>query len=170
MRGSREQPLGSSRSPSALRRHRHLLAGLALGLGAGALVLLYESPPTAGSLYPGCIFHQCTGLYCPGCGATRATYELLHGNLAGAFGYNPLYVATLPLITWWLFRTTADLITVRARPQRRHQRTIRWALVSVIICFGIARNLPFKPFRWMAPHDPQGRQSARVDSPPLTQV
>ena len=29
-----------------------------------------------------CIFHKLTGLYCPGCGGTRAVYWLLKGNVA----------------------------------------------------------------------------------------
>lgn len=165
-----KQPLGLERSPSATPVRRHLLLSLAAGFGAGALVLLYKVPPTPGSFYPICIFHECTGLYCPGCGATRATFQLLHGHMAAAFGQNPLYVVLVPLIVWWLVRTTTDLAAIRARPPRPRPRIVRWILVGVIICFGIARNLPYKPFRWMAPHDLQGRQSAWVDSPTYTNV
>lgn len=32
-----------------------------------------------------CIFHKLTGLYCPGCGGTRAVYWLLKGNVAYSF-------------------------------------------------------------------------------------
>ena len=32
-----------------------------------------------------CIFHKLTGLYCPGCGGTRAVYWLLKGNVAYKF-------------------------------------------------------------------------------------
>ncbi|MDR4007522.1 MAG: DUF2752 domain-containing protein, partial [Ruminococcus sp.] len=30
---------------------------------------------------PPCYIHQFTGLYCPGCGATRAVYALVHGDI-----------------------------------------------------------------------------------------
>ncbi len=36
--------------------------------------VLYYFPPTEYSFYPRCWFHDSTGLYCPGCGATRCVY------------------------------------------------------------------------------------------------
>ena len=38
---------------------------------------------------PPCIFHSLTGLYCPGCGGTRAVLFLLHGQVGKSFYYNP---------------------------------------------------------------------------------
>ena len=37
-----------------------------------------------------CLFHIITGLYCPGCGAGRASYSILHGRFYTAFRYNLL--------------------------------------------------------------------------------
>ena len=37
---------------------------------------------------PRCGFHELTGLYCPGCGNTRASYALLHGDVGSAIGQN----------------------------------------------------------------------------------
>lgn len=42
-----------------------------------------------------CLFHIITGLYCPGCGAGRASYSILHGRFYAAFRYNPMYVILL---------------------------------------------------------------------------
>lgn len=39
-------------------------------------------------LYP-CLFHQMSGLYCPGCGATRAVQSLLEGHFISCFFYHP---------------------------------------------------------------------------------
>ena len=51
--------------------------------------------------WPKCWFRQLTGLPCPTCGATRSVLSLVHGNLAGAIGHNPLlffcYIGTLVL-------------------------------------------------------------------------
>lgn len=52
-----------------------------------------------------CMFHTITGLYCPGCGGTRAVKQLLHGNLLMSFQYHPLVLYTaavvlLELATW----------------------------------------------------------------------
>ncbi len=37
-----------------------------------------------------CAFHQMTGLYCPGCGGTRAFYALLDGDLVRSLLYHPI--------------------------------------------------------------------------------
>lgn len=37
-----------------------------------------------------CLFHLLTGLYCPGCGGTRAFLALLRGDLALSLSYHPL--------------------------------------------------------------------------------
>lgn len=41
-----------------------------------------------------CAFHSLTGLYCPGCGGTRAVTELLYGDLRMSFQYHPLVLYT----------------------------------------------------------------------------
>ena len=52
----------------------------------------------AGQGFP-CLFHLMTGLYCPGCGGTRAVRALLRGDLAMSFQYHPLvlYMAAVIL-------------------------------------------------------------------------
>lgn len=37
-----------------------------------------------------CLFHAMTGLYCPGCGGTRAVGYLLQGRLLLSLRYHPL--------------------------------------------------------------------------------
>lgn len=56
---------------------------------------------------PPCVFHSLTGLYCPGCGGTRAVRYLLHGQLGKSLFYNPvvLYgaiVLVAEAVTWIL--------------------------------------------------------------------
>ncbi|MEY8337921.1 DUF2752 domain-containing protein [Lachnospiraceae bacterium 62-35] len=47
-----------------------------------------------------CLFHLLTGLYCPGCGGTRAFRFFLRGQWRKSFCYNPiiLYAALVTLI------------------------------------------------------------------------
>ncbi len=62
---------------------------------AGGLAFVYSFNPSTHGFYPTCLFHQLTGLNCPGCGATRSLYALLHGNLSIALRDNALFVLSL---------------------------------------------------------------------------
>jgi hypothetical protein len=51
-----------------------------------------------------CPLHRLTGIWCPGCGLTRAFVSMAHGDVRRAFGFNPLgpllfeaVVAAIPL-------------------------------------------------------------------------
>src|SRR5712691_4262697 len=83
--------------PAMFVRRAAVLAGL--GFAAAALVFLYSHDPSASHLYPRCIFHALTGLQCPGCGATRALYHLLHGRIVEAMRFNALFIAFSPMLT-----------------------------------------------------------------------
>ena len=49
-----------------------------------------------------CIFHKLTGLYCPGCGGTRAVYWLLKGNVAYSLHYHSIVLYGAVLYVWYL--------------------------------------------------------------------
>lgn len=72
------------------------LAALAAG-GAGAVHLWGRDPHESGHVLPRCPFNWATGLLCPACGGTRMAYDLMHGDLVGAFHDNAaLLVLGLP--------------------------------------------------------------------------
>ena len=116
-----------------------------------AAFLLWAIHPEANPVIPQCLFLQGTGFYCPGCGSLRAIHYLLQGELAQAWGMNPLTVLLLPGL---LFLATAELLF------RRHDLSLRirspwiWALLAILLLFGILRNLPYPPFSGLAPHAP----------------
>ena len=53
------------------------LGGAALLAGA---VYVRAVDPARGGAYPACPFRRVTGLWCPGCGMTRAFHHLLSGE------------------------------------------------------------------------------------------
>ena len=65
---------------------------------AAAAATLYGLSPQEYSFYPRCPFFALTGHYCPGCGATRAAAELLHGNLSAALHFNAAFTVLLPFV------------------------------------------------------------------------
>ena len=126
-----------------------LFAGVVLGvaaLGAGAVVFFFN-PGTHG-FYPVCMFHQLTGLNCPGCGGTRSVYALLHGNLALALKDNALFVVVLAAA---VLRGSWFAVKNRLRqPIGTFVPTwILWALLVIAVVFTVLRNLP--AFAFLSP-------------------
>jgi hypothetical protein len=66
-----------------------------LAMGAGSVVALAPVLPALARFVPACPFHALTGVPCPGCGVTRAALAFFRGDLAAAFGWNPLAAAAL---------------------------------------------------------------------------
>lgn len=133
---------------------RHGRRILAAALAAGALaaaVVLWRVDPASSSAYPRCILYVLTGLYCPGCGALRAFHRLLHGDLGAALRMNPLTVVLLPLIVLGLVQQAFPRLLPAWAPERASPRSV-WAVFAILVLFAAARNLPFEPFRLLAPH------------------
>ena len=125
------------------------LFGLLVAAAVGAAVLWQFDPNVAGNPLPPCPSLWLTGLFCPGCGTTRALHALVHGDLARALSMNPLLVISLPAVTVLL----AQALRVLPRsldPIARHLGNARaWAIV--LISYAVIRNLPWPPFSWLAP-------------------
>ena len=71
----------------------------AIGLGVCVTAGLVD--PTGGPVL--CPFLAATGLYCPGCGATRMMHRLMVGDPVGALHLNPLAFVLIPLMAWWSY-------------------------------------------------------------------
>ena len=116
-------------------------------IAVGAIFFFFNPATTA--FYPKCLFHEWTGLYCPGCGSTRALHCLLHGDLREALRDNALVVLALPLLgAIFIARTFRRRPPVAARQSR-----LGWLglLLAVIVAFGVLRNIPCRPFLLLAP-------------------
>ena len=118
-----------------------------LGLAAIGIVLFFFNPASpANQFFPKCPFRLVTGLQCPGCGSTRACYQLLHLHPVAAFKLNPLFVLTLPFIIYGFLGFTRSALT--GRPQRRVfiPSFYLWGWLVLIVIFWIFRNTPWYPF------------------------
>lgn len=119
---------------------RILLLLLLLLACLGGLYLVYAEDPHQSVWFPPCPFNALTGLYCPGCGSTRALHLLLHGQVVDALGRNLLMVVSLPILGLML-----------ARPSVPRKQWVCWTALVVLISYGILRNIPMHPFGMLAP-------------------
>ena len=119
---------------------------VAAALGSGAILFFFD--PAKHGFYPLCLFHSLTGWNCPGCGATRAAYQLLHGHLLRALHDNALFVLTLAALA----AQSAWLVMKKIQNQPVafvvSPKTL-WALLVIAFVFTGLRNLP--AFAWLSP-------------------
>jgi hypothetical protein len=117
-----------------------------------ALMVLFFFNPTQYGFYPRCMMYTTTGLYCPGCGALRATHQLLHGHLLTALRCNVLLVVGAPYAAYFFARVAFCWMKDRPWPLFFWMQT-KWMTVSavVVIAFTIFRNIRVAPFTYLAP-------------------
>jgi len=108
---------------------------VALLLAAGILLDALDGV----GLISGCPLHRFTGLYCAGCGGTRAIHALLHGDLVGSFRMNALLMPFLLLVVLLCFK-----------PRLMRNPVFLIGVPAVIVLFAVLRNLSL--FHFLAPH------------------
>lgn len=114
--------------------------------GAGAVVFFFN--PSSNGFYPVCLFHQLTGLNCPGCGGTRSVYALLHGDFQAALRDNALFVLLTPAAALrgaWL----AGKKSLGRQVDQFFPAKSLWVLLAVAVAFTVLRNLP--AFAFLSP-------------------
>ena len=122
-----------------------------ISIAAVSVSLLYfYYPATDNTFYPGCALYSFTGLFCPACGSQRAFSELLHGHILSAAQNNLLFVLAL-ISTLTLFLRYIWLISKNKTFHFKIQPRYLWMILTCIICFWIIRNIPLKPFSFLAP-------------------
>lgn len=84
-----------------------------------------------------CIFNKVTGLYCPGCGITRAIKSLLSGDIQTSFRNNILLYTVIPLL---FIAMSLDRIT--KHKYKKIYNIILIILLVITIGYAILRNLP----------------------------
>jgi hypothetical protein len=144
------EPPRPASSAHAQRRNVWPIVLVAALAGVG-LAALWWFDPTQSRL-PLCGFYALTGLHCPGCGATRATHELLHGRLLSALHYNALWIVALPVAA---YAGVSELrVLAGGRPLPGDVARCRWFYLvagAIALLFFALRNLPYYPLLLLAP-------------------
>ena len=136
-------------APPSLTAFAAITLGVA-AVGAGAVVFFFN--PGSNGFYPVCLFHQMTGLNCPGCGGTRAAYALLHGNVHAALRDNALFVLLLPVVAlrgaWLAGKKSIGKPVGQFLPAFLPAKSL-WVLLAIAVVFTVLRNLP--AFAFLSP-------------------
>ncbi len=122
---------------------------LALLTGVTAWVLVRNPMQTA--VFPPCPLHATTGLWCPGCGATRASFLLLHGDVASALHFNALWVVLAPLALYQAVAFAGEAFGVRWLRRIPLTQPVIAGLLVALLGFGVVRNLPLDALEVLNP-------------------
>jgi hypothetical protein len=134
-------------APVRLLDRKKILFFFSLALCAVGALAYFLFDPTKVAIFPPCLFHEMTGLDCPGCGAQRALHQLLHGNIIAALRLNAMFVLSLPV--WALYGPRFLLRAFKGEPTGLKSRWL-WCYLAAWLVFGFLRNLPVPLFAWFA--------------------
>lgn len=98
-----------------------------------------------------CSFHKYTGLYCPGCGSSRAMNAMLHLDILKALSHNIMVVIFLPVIIYWAIAESLEVYWNKKLPRPHLSKQLIMSIFWTFIAFWILRNLPIAPFTCLAP-------------------
>lgn len=106
-------------------------------------IIFYLFDPLKAAIFPSCPFLSLTGWQCPGCGAQRALHHIANGEVAVAYGYNPLLVISIPYIVLYYVLRLMQKSKIWARKTLNllyHGRAV-YVILFIVISFFILRNL-----------------------------
>ena len=130
-------------------KKRIAIVSAAALIAAAALVYLYFTGEGEGAGIP-CMFHQITGFYCSGCGASRALRSILHFDFYQALRYNAIFTICLPLFAVYFTSLSASYIRFgKDRVSEKISMKIIYIFVAIALVYGILRNIP--AFSFLAP-------------------
>lgn len=142
----------SGRVPSANQLGWFTAATLTAAV-LGILAVVFFFDPSRNHFYPICQFHRFTGWNCPGCGATRALFALLHGNLSAALHDNALFVLGLLIVAlragWFYGKKLLPMNNKAKGAGRFWPAGLFLPLLFIAIVFSVLRNLP--AFAFLSP-------------------
>lgn len=91
---------------------------------------------------PTCLFWRITGLYCPGCGGTRAMIALQQGKLIHSFLYHPFVIYTVLIGGWFMISQTIQRLTKgRCAIGMKYRDGYLWVALALVIINFVVKNL-----------------------------
>lgn len=127
-----------------LSRYLYIMITLLCLIGIVTYIIMKINNISILNIYPfKCYVYVNFGLYCPGCGITRAVDALLKGNLFESFRYHPavLYSAFFTLV--YIMSHTLNIITKGRVRAMMFAPFWFYIMIVIIILQCIVKNLCF---------------------------
>lgn len=88
-----------------------------------------------------CMFVLVFGMYCPGCGGTRAAKALLEGRVLASFLYHPLVLYAVVLYLWFMVSHTLSLIGVKHIRPMKYRNIYLWIALLIVVLNFVVKNI-----------------------------
>lgn len=97
-----------------------------------------------------CVYYELTGIYCPGCGMTRAFLSLLKLDFYQALRYNAFSIIVAVLLALYIFGAIYGWLFNKINFMEKKIPSLAWIIFIVaLLVYGILRNIPL--FSFLAP-------------------
>ena len=104
--------------------------------------ILYAIFCAVTKLHIPCIFHEITGLKCPGCGVTTMCMCLLRLDFKGAWQANTAIMILLPFLAYLAVVSAFRYVKTGAAKLYPAENILAVIACVFLVVFGILRNIP----------------------------
>ena len=87
-----------------------------------------------------CVFHEITGLKCPGCGISRMFISLAKLDFVSAFKHNPFVFLTGPFIIAYIAFSEVKYI-ISGSKQMGKWEIFLWVELALALAYAVLRNI-----------------------------
>ncbi|MDD7403659.1 MAG: DUF2752 domain-containing protein [Butyribacter sp.] len=127
--------------------------GVLLGIVCVSILLLaYFTPFSIKMLQYDCWIHKKTGLYCPGCGGTRAFLAILHGHILISFFCHPLVPYMGIIYVVYMIRGAIALLSKGKYPFMKYRMGYIYVGIAITLVQFVIKNVALLVFHfaWLA--------------------
>ena len=110
-----------------------LITVLVMIVKINGIGILHKMPP--------CAFNKVTGLYCPGCGGTRATIALFRGQIIRSFRFHPFVLYGSVVGGWFMISQTIQRISKdRIKIGMHFSPVYLWIALAIVLINWLVKN------------------------------
>lgn len=88
-----------------------------------------------------CMFWKFWGIYCPGCGGTRAVLALLRGDFLLSAWYHPMVMYAVLMYAWFMLSHTLEKLHVPLIKGMKFEVWIMYGMLVVLVLNCILKNV-----------------------------